>query len=89
MFHNWAENYNDEFELLKKQGYLIASFDHPDAVRKILGVGAQTHASTDEEIDSVMKKIIDDNTKRREEEKETAEQKQQPSKKKRKRKISD
>ena len=83
MFHNWVEDYSDEYKLLENQGYLFGSFINPEAVKKMLGVSGDTHSSTDEEVDELMKEITEINKQKREET-------QQPiSKKKRKRKITE
>lgn len=50
MFNNWIEDQNENIELTKNHAYLIASFDHPEEVQKLLGNG-QVHLSTDEEFD--------------------------------------
>ena len=49
MFNNWVADQNDEAELAKNHAYLLASFDHPEAVQQLLG--ANTHTSTDEEFE--------------------------------------
>lgn len=40
----------DAAELAKNHAYLLASFDHPEEVKKMLG-GGDVHMSTDEEFD--------------------------------------
>ncbi len=82
MFHNWIEDYSDEYKLLENQGYMIGSFIDPEAVRKMLGVGAKQHASTTEESDDLMKRIVASNQQKREEAQKGN------GKKKRKRKIT-
>lgn len=59
MFHNWYEDYSDEYKLLENQGMLIGSFINPEAAKKMLGVGAETHSSSDEEFDALSKKIAE------------------------------
>jgi hypothetical protein len=58
MFYNWMEDYNDEFKLLENQSYLIGSFTNPEAVRKILGQGVETHTSSNEEFDKLSEQIL-------------------------------
>ena len=58
MFYSWAEDYNDEFELLKNQAYLIGSFTNPEAVKRILGQGVEVHKSTDEEFDKLSEALL-------------------------------
>jgi hypothetical protein len=58
MFFSWAEDYGDEFKLLENQGYLIASFTNPEAVKKVLGAGAQKHMSTDEEFEKTSQEVF-------------------------------
>lgn len=78
MFYNWIEDQNDNVELVKNHAYLLASFDHPEAVKKLTGEGSQQFTSTDEEFEQSTKMIIEDANK------EIAEDK---GKKKRKRKF--
>lgn len=59
MFHNWYEDYSDEYKLLENQGMLIGSFIDPQAAKKMLGIGAEVHSSSDEEFDALSKKIAD------------------------------
>ena len=58
MFHNWIEDYNDEFKLLENQSYMIGSFTNPEAVRKMLGQGVETHKSSDAEFDKLSEQIL-------------------------------
>jgi len=81
MYHNWIEDYSDEYKLLENQGYMIGSFTNPEAVRKMLGSDAQAHESTDNEFENLLKKI-------REDRKNEEQAKQEKVKKKRKRKIA-
>ena len=60
MFYNWMEDYNDEFKLLENQSYLIGSFTNPEAVRKMLGQGTETHKSSDAEFDKLSEQILTD-----------------------------
>jgi hypothetical protein len=50
MFHQWIGDQLDSAELAKNHAYLLASFDHPEEVKKILG-GGDVHISTDEEFE--------------------------------------
>lgn len=50
MYENWAADQNDQAELAKNTAYLLASFDHPDAVKQIMG-GGNVFESTDEELE--------------------------------------
>lgn len=59
MFYSWIEDFADEFKLLENQGYLIGSFFNPEAVKKILGKGSETHTSTDEEFDKLTRKLME------------------------------
>lgn len=79
MFHNWVEDFYDEHKVLENQGYLIGSFINPELVKKILGSGAETFVSSDEEFDELSKRIIEQN---REEDKKL-------KKRKRKRKLKE
>lgn len=79
MFYNWLEDFQDENKLLENQSYLIGSFINPELVKKMLGVGANKFASSDEEFEETSRKILEANKKIDEEKK--------PRKRKRKRKI--
>lgn len=59
MFNNWVEDQNDDVELVKNHAYLLASFDHPDAVKKLTGQSGQQHVSTDEEFEASSDMIKD------------------------------
>lgn len=61
MFYSWAEDYNDENKILENQGYLIGSFINPEAVKRALGAGDKTFASTDEEFDRFSKQLLEYN----------------------------
>lgn len=50
MFENWLADQTDRAELAKNHAYLLASFDHPDAVKQLVGEG-NVHESTDEEFE--------------------------------------
>lgn len=49
-YENWVGDQNDKAELAKGHAYLLASFDHPEAVKQLLGEG-NIHTSTDEEFE--------------------------------------
>lgn len=61
MFYNWAEDYADEYKLLENQGYLIGSFTNPEAVKKLMGIGADQFGSTDEEFERASREILEQN----------------------------
>jgi hypothetical protein len=50
MYENWVADQNDKAELAKNIVYLLASFDHPEAVKQIMG-GGNVFESTDEELE--------------------------------------
>ena len=79
MFHNWAEDFNDEHKLLDNQGYLIGSFINPTLVRQILGSDSETFTSDDKEFDELSNRILEQNK----------EQDKKLKKRKKKRKIQD
>ena len=79
MFYSWLEDYNDEFKLLENQGYLIGSFINPEAVKRAMGKGTETHASDDVEFEDTARKIR--------EETERALKEAKPIRKRKKRKI--
>lgn len=60
MFYNWIEDQNDDVELVKNHAYLLASFDHPEAVKKLTGESGQQFTSTDEEFEQSTKLITQD-----------------------------
>jgi hypothetical protein len=52
MFEHWLGDQDDRAELVKNAAYLLASFDHPEEVKSILGDnGENKHISTDEEFE--------------------------------------
>lgn len=63
MYYNWIEDQNDQIELVKNHAYLVASFDHPDAVKKLTGQGSQQHTSTDEEFERSTQMVLEDRDK--------------------------
>jgi len=50
MFNHWVGDQNDQAELAKNHAYLLASFDHPEAVKELVG-GGDVHQSTEEEFE--------------------------------------
>lgn len=60
MYYNWIEDQNDKVELVKNHAYLLASFDHPDRVKKMTGEGTQQHTSTDKEFELASQMVLQD-----------------------------
>lgn len=60
MYYNWIEDQNEKVELVKNHAYLGASFDHPEAVKKLTGEGSQQHTSTDEEFEQSTQMVLRD-----------------------------
>lgn len=60
MFHNWIGDQLDRAELAKNQAYLLASFDHPEEVKKLMGDG-DVHVSTDEEFEESSRMVREAN----------------------------
>lgn len=56
MYENWLADQHDMAELATNHAYLLASFDHPDAVKELLG-GGNVHQSTDEEFEETSKMV--------------------------------
>jgi hypothetical protein len=56
MFHHWVGDQIDDAELAKNHAYLLASFDHPEEVKKLMGDG-DVHMSTDEEFEESSKMV--------------------------------
>jgi len=54
MYENWLAVQNDLAEIAKNHAYLLASFSHPDAVKKILG-DDNVHESNEEDFDESLK----------------------------------
>jgi hypothetical protein len=50
MFENWLADRGDDAELAKNHAYLVASFDHPETVKQLVG-GGNIHESTDEDFE--------------------------------------
>ena len=48
MFENWLGDQLDKTELAKNHAYLLASFDHPETVKKLVGGGDQRISSNEE-----------------------------------------
>jgi hypothetical protein len=62
MFENWLVDQEDRAELAKNHAYLVASFDHPDAVKQLLGEG-NVHESTEEEFEESTRMVRESNLK--------------------------
>jgi hypothetical protein len=62
MYENWLGDQLDKGELAKNHAYLIASFDHPEAVKNIMGSG-NTHMSSDEEFEESSRMVQEMNLK--------------------------
>jgi hypothetical protein len=58
MFENWIGDQKDKAELAKGHAYLLASFDHPEAVKQLLGEG-NIHTSTEEEFDESSRMVLE------------------------------
>jgi len=56
MFNQWVGDQIDSAELAKNHAYLLASFDHPEAVKELVGAG-DVHQSTDEEFEESSKMV--------------------------------
>lgn len=55
MFENWIADQTEEAELAKNHAYLLGSFWNPEAVKKMVGNDANTHVSSDEDLEASMK----------------------------------
>ena len=62
MFHNWIGDKLDQAELAKNHAYLLASFTHPEEVKKLMGDG-DVHMSTDEEFEESSRMVREANLK--------------------------
>lgn len=60
MFNNWIADQNEQAELAKSHAYLLASFDHPDAVKQAIGEG-NTHSSNEEEFEESLAMVKNQN----------------------------
>jgi hypothetical protein len=49
-FNQWIGDLKDEAELAKNHAYLLASFSHPEEVKRLIGQG-DVYISTDEEFE--------------------------------------
>jgi hypothetical protein len=54
MFQGWIDDQNEDAELAKNHAYLLGSFWNPEAVKALMGEGANVSRSTDEEFDKSM-----------------------------------
>jgi hypothetical protein len=62
MFNHWIGDQLDDAELAKNHAYLLASFDHPEEVKKLMG-GGDVHMSSDEEFEEASRKVREANLK--------------------------
>jgi hypothetical protein len=62
LFEQWLGDRKDANELAKNHAYLLASFDHPDAVKQLVGEG-NVHVSTDEEFEESSRMVREMNLK--------------------------
>ncbi len=62
MFENWLADQTDKAELAKNHAYLVASFDHPEAVKQLVGEG-NVRESTDEEFEESSRMVREMNLK--------------------------
>jgi len=58
LFENWLGDRKDSAELAKNHAYLLASFDHADVVKQLLGQG-NVHVSSEEEFEESSKMVKD------------------------------
>lgn len=63
LYENYIADQADQAELAKSHAYLLASFSHPESVKKILGTGGDIRSSTDEEFDELSELIRKNNQK--------------------------
>jgi hypothetical protein len=57
MFFSYLQDREDEREMLENQAYLIGSFTNPELVRKMLGDGAQSVSTSDEDFEKTLEMI--------------------------------
>jgi hypothetical protein len=60
MFNHWVGDQLDDAELAKNHAYLLASFDHPEEVQKLMGKG-DVHMSSDEEFEESSRMVREAN----------------------------
>jgi hypothetical protein len=58
MFQQWIGDQIDQAELAKNHAYLVASFDHPEEVKKLMGDG-DVHMSSEEEFEESSRMVRD------------------------------
>jgi hypothetical protein len=61
-FEHWLGDKKDDAELAKNHAYLLASFDHPDTVKQLVGEG-NIRVSTEEEFDESTRMVREMNLK--------------------------
>lgn len=62
LFEQWLGDRKDLTELAKNHAYLLASFDHPETVKQLVGEG-NVHMSTDEEFEESSRMVREMNLK--------------------------
>ncbi len=62
MFEQWVGDRKDTNELAKNHAYLLASFDHPEAIKQLVGQG-NVHVSSEEEFDESSRMVREANLK--------------------------
>lgn len=85
MYASWAEDYNDQFEMLKNHGYLVGSFINPEAVKKVLGKGTSDYSSDEESYEKTLEMIRKQS---KEEIKKKEEEEKSKKRRKRKKQVS-
>lgn len=60
MFQQWIGDQIDNAELAKNHAYLLASFSHPEEVKKLMGDG-DVHISSNEEFDESSRMVREAN----------------------------
>jgi hypothetical protein len=61
MYENWVADQIDDAELAKNHAYLLGSFWNPEAVKKLVGDGGNTHVSSDEDMARSMEMVREAN----------------------------
>lgn len=62
LFESWIADKKDQAELAKNHAYLLASFDHPEAVKQMLGEG-NVHVSSEEDFEESTRMVREINKK--------------------------
>ena len=66
MYENWIADQLDDAELAKNHAYLLGSFWNPEAVKKLMGDGGNTHLSSDDDMLKSMEMVREANPKEEE-----------------------